>query len=77
MVWNDSSYGFLVVTSIWVRVGRHRMGCGIRRCCQCRLAVSEASLRSWLTGKSSVIEEIGLEVNTEKIKCVVQRERQH
>jgi len=64
MVWNDSSYGFLAVTTIWVRVGSHRMGCVRRRCCHCRLAVSEASLRSWLTGQSSVIKEIGLEVNT-------------
>jgi len=50
-----------------VRVGRQLMGCVRGRCYHCRLAVSEVSPRSWLTGQSTVIKEIGLEVNTEKI----------
>jgi hypothetical protein len=47
------------------------------RCYHYRLAVSEASARSWLTGQSSVIKETGLEVDTEKTECVVQSERQN
>jgi hypothetical protein len=41
------------------------------------LAVSEASPRSWLTGQSSVLKEMGLEVNTEKNECVAQGGRQN
>ena len=47
-----------------VRVGRYLMGCVRGRCYHCRLAVKQVRA----PGLSSVIQEIGLGVNTEKIE---------